>query len=111
MHEHPLASLDVGRTVKELVSRRPAQDHSGRLCRVNACRHTSQVVGPKGAVRSIRPEYGHVRHAIPDLKPAYAFTELIDFANDIIAERERRSAAHGLRVDVAPDRYVGVFQA
>src|SRR5262249_22513590 len=43
------------------------------------------------------------------LKAAHASAELIDFPDDVIAHCERRPAEHP-RVQVAPDRHVGVLQ-
>jgi hypothetical protein len=111
MHEHALASLHPGRGVKELVCGRPTQDQRSRLGRVDARRHVDQVAGPERAVGGVRPDHRHIGHAVAELKAAHVIAELIDFPDDIIAQRERGLAAHHLRVKVAPDHHIGVLQA
>jgi hypothetical protein len=69
------------------------------------------VIGPKRAIGGVRPEYRHIGHVVAKLKAAYAITELIDFPEDIIAEHERRPAAHCLRVEVAPHHHIAVLHA
>jgi hypothetical protein len=41
-------------------------------------RHAGQVVGPKRAIRGVRPEHRHVGHAVGKLKTGHASAELID---------------------------------
>ena len=111
MHEHALAWRHVGRTVQELVRRRPAQDERGRLRRVDARRHASQVVGPERAIRGVRPDHCHVGHAVANLKAAHAVAELINLADDVIAQHEGRLEAHRLGVEAAPDQHLGIVHA
>jgi hypothetical protein len=54
--------------------------------------------------------YCHIGRAVAKLKAAHAIAELIDFPDDVIARRERRTAVHGLRIEMAPDQHVGVLQ-
>ena len=96
--------------MKELVGGRPAQDQRGRLRRIEARRHAGQAVSPERAIGGIRPDHRHIGHPVTYLKAAHALAELIDLPEDIVAHHERRPAAHGLRIEAAPDQYVSVLQ-
>ena len=111
MNEYALSSLYMGGAMKKLVCGRPAQNQRRCFRRVNVSGHATNISGAERAIVSIRAEYGHIRHSIAKLKSAYAVTKLIDFADDTIAQRERRPAAHRLWVEVASDNHVRVLQA
>ena len=88
--EHSLALLHSCCSMQRLICGRPAQDQRGRLSRVDGGRHADQVAGPERAICGIRPEDGHIAHAVAKLKAANAIADLIDFTYDVIAEHERR---------------------
>jgi hypothetical protein len=96
--------------VEELIRGRPAQNQRGRLRRVKARWDAGEAVSPEGAIGGVRPDHGHIRHAVANLKAANAIPELIDFADDVVPHHEGRPAAHGLRIEVTPDQHVGVLQ-
>ena len=54
MHEHTLSLLHMARTVKKLVCGRPAQDHRGRLRRVDTRRYADQIVRPERTIGGVR---------------------------------------------------------
>jgi hypothetical protein len=58
----------------------------------------------------VGPEYRHISHTVASVKAAHAIAELIDFPNDIIAHHERRPVGRSLRVEMAPEQYIGVLQ-
>jgi hypothetical protein len=95
--------------VKELVGGCPAQDQRGRFRCINARWHRGQVAGPERPVGGVRPDHRHIGYPVAELKTVDANAELIDFPDDIIAKDERRSESRSLRVDVTPDRHVGVL--
>jgi hypothetical protein len=68
------------------------------------------VVSPEGAIGGVRPDHRHISDPVANLKAAHAFAQLIDFANDVIPQHEGWPATHRLRVEVAPNQHVGVFQ-
>jgi hypothetical protein len=63
------------------------------------------------AIGDIEPHYRDIGHAVANLKAPHPVAELINFANDIIAEHERRPAKHRLWVEVAPNQDIGVLHA
>ena len=96
--ERALSSLNSGRAVKELIGGRPAQDQRGCLCDVDTRRHMAQPVVSERAIAGIRPDNRHIGHAVAKLEADYAVAQLINFADDVIAQHERRFQAHRLRV-------------
>ena len=57
------------------------------------------------------PDHRQIRHAVANLKAAYAIADLINFPDDIISQHERRPAVRSLRVQVLPDQHVSVLHA
>src|SRR5436305_8407889 len=111
VYEQALSPLHMARAVKKLVRGGPAQNHPRGLRRIDSRRHADNVGCPEGAIGGVRSQYRHVSHSIAELESAYAGTELIDFADDIVSEHERQVASHRLRVEVSADYDVGVLQA
>jgi hypothetical protein len=78
--------------------------------RIDACRHADQMVGSQRTIGGVRPDHGHIGHALAEREAAHAIPELIDFPDDVIAHYERRPKQHRLRVQMSPDRDVGVLE-
>jgi hypothetical protein len=68
LHEHALSGLHTGRTVKQQVCGRPAQNQRGRLRRVDTRRHADQAAGSERAIGSVRPDHRHIGHPVAELK-------------------------------------------
>jgi hypothetical protein len=111
LNENPLTRLHPRRPMKELVRRRPAQNQGGRLRRVNAHRHASQVARLERAIAGVGPDYGHVGDPVAHLIAGHALAELIDFPDNIIALHKWRPEKHRLRIEMTPDHHVRVFNA
>jgi hypothetical protein len=69
------------------------------------------MISPEYTVLSVGSDHRHISHAVANLKAADAIAELINFADDIIAEHQGRPTEHRLRVEVTPDYDVSVFHA
>jgi hypothetical protein len=65
---------------------------------------------PERTIGGVRSDHSHIGHPVANLNAAHAIAELIDFADDVIAHHEWRPAAHCLRVEMASDQHVGVFE-
>ena len=87
------------------------KNQRGRFRRIHTRRHADQMVGSQRAIGGVRPNDGHIGHPVAERKAAHVIAELIDFPDDIIAHYERRPQAHRLRVEMSPDRDVGVLEA
>ena len=87
------------------------KNQRGRFRRIHTRRHADQMVGSQRAIGGVRPDDGHIGHPVTERKAAHGIAELVDFPDDVIAHCERGPEVHRLRVEMSPDRDVGVLEA
>jgi len=111
MDKHSLAFLYPGKAMEKLIGCGPAQDQGCCFCDVDACGHAGQILGPERAIGGVRADDCHVGYAVARLEPSHTFAQLIDLADDIIAQHERRLQSYRLEIEMTPDHDIGVHDA
>jgi len=93
VHEDAGTFVEVGDAVEHLIRGRPAEDHGRSLGRIDAWRHATDVLGAKRTELGVRSGDGEVSDAIADREVSHARTDLIDLADDVVAEHQRKHVA------------------